>query len=198
MPEATFPIFVSVSHALHVAYLMAVQPGLQRSPTQVLIESLQQQHGKVEQRVASMVNRGDLRPIEFRAQCALVVAAARGHLMPPEHAAVRARFGHQRTKAEGVAALAEYVQPSAGIEHALALRALVWRQYHVGGQRDRDRWSLRAIEKETGVTVHVLRRAADVVRSMGEALEVRADARLALLFEQRGLIPPAAEVAQAA
>lgn len=183
------PIFASVGQALHVSYLMAVLPPTQRVSTQVLIDSIREQLGKTEARIASTINMGSMTPLEFRGQCAMITAAAHHHLAGPEYAAVRARFGHQRVKGDGVMALAEYVQPATGVTHALAVRAIVWSQYHRGSQRAADRWSLRAIERETGVTMHALRRCVDVVRQTGEALERRADQRLGELFERTGVVP---------
>lgn len=192
---AAEPIFTSVGQALHVSYLMAILPPTQRVSTQVLIESIREQLGKAEARMASTINVGGLSPLEFRGQCALITAAAHHHLPPPEYAAVRARFGHQRTKAEGVQQLAAYVQPQCGTATGLAVRAVVWSQYHRGSQRAADRWSLRAIEAETGVSLHTLRRCVDVVRHTGEALERRAEKRLWALFQRTGVIPEAAAAA---
>lgn len=180
-------IFQSVGQALHVSFLLAILPPTQRVSTQVLIQGLREQLGKEEARAASTINLGGMSPLEFRGQCAMVIASARTNLPSPEYAAVRARFGHQRTKAEGVAALADYVQPLARIDHDLALRAVVWSQYHRGSQRAKDRWSLKAIGEETGVPVAALRRCVDVVRTTGTALEKRADERLAPIFEARGV-----------
>jgi len=192
------PIFTSVGQALHVSFLMAILPPTQRVSTQVLIDSMREQLGKTEARIASTINMGGMSPLEFRGQCAMITAAAHHHLPGPEYAAVRARFGHQRTKADGVQALAEYVQPASDVTHDLAVRAIVWSQYHRGSQRAADRWSLRAIEKETGVSVHALRRCVEVVRRIGEALERRAESRLGELFERTGVTPSRAETLQTA
>ena len=192
------PIFTSVGQALHVSFLMAILPPTQRVSTQVLIDSIREQLGKTEARIASTINLGGMSPLEFRGQCAMITAAAHHHLTAPEYAAVRARFGHQRTKADGVQELADYVQPASGVTNSLAVRAIVWSQYHRGSQRAADRWSLRAIERETGVTVSALRRCVDVVRQTGEALERRADERLAALFERTGVIPARTETLQPA
>lgn len=186
---AADPIFQSVGQALHVSFLMAILPPTQRVSTQVLIDSLREASGKEEQRMLSTINIGGLTPLEFRGQCALVVSSARHHLQHPEHAAVRARFGHQVTKSDGVRDLADYIGPMSGISSPLAVRALVWSQYHRGGQRAADRYSLRDIEKETGVTIQALRRCADVIRRTGEALDARADSKLGDLFRRTGLIP---------
>jgi hypothetical protein len=180
-------IFRSVGQALHVSFLMAILPPTQRVSTQVLIQGLREQLGKEEARAASTINLGGMSPLEFRGQCAMVISSARTNLPAPEYAAVLARFGHQRTKAEGVAALADYVQPLTRIDHALAVRAVVWNQYYRGGQRADDRWSIKAISEQTGVPKSALRRCVDVVRTTGTALEKRADERLAPIFEARGV-----------
>lgn len=187
-------IFTSVGQALHVAFLMEILPPTQRVSTQVLIDSIREQLGKLERRVGSTINVGDLTPLEFRGQCAMITASAHHHLRPPEYAAVRARFGHQRTKAAGVLELADYVQPATGVSSADAVRAVVWSQYHRGSQRAADRWSLRTIEREYGVSVHALRQCVDVVRRTGHALERRADVTLGDLFERKGVIPETEEI----
>lgn len=184
------PIFQSVGQALHVAFLMQILPVTQKVSTQMLIDALRQASGKMEARIASTINMGGMSPLEFRGQCAMVTAAAQHHLMAPEFAAVRSRFGHQLTKAQGVMALAEYLQPQSGIDHNWALRALVWSHYHRGSQRSADRWSLRSIEVETGVTRRKLGDALQVVRDTGAALEHRAEVRLEALFSRTGLTPP--------
>ena len=163
-------------------------PPTVRVSTQVLIDSLREQLGRVEARIASTINRDGLSQLEFRGQCALVTAAARDHLPPPEHAAVLARYAHQVGKANGVRALADYIQPRTGIEHDLAVRAVVWSQYHRGSQRAADRWSLRTISDETGVSMHALRGCVDAVRQVGEALQTRAEDRLGRMFERTGLV----------
>lgn len=191
-------IFTSVGQALHVAFLMAILPPTQRVSTQVLIDSMREQSGKTEARIASTINMGGMSPLEFRGQCAMITSAARNHLPGPEYAAVRARFGHQRTKADGVQALAEYVQAASGVEHDLAVRAVVWSLYHRGSQRAADRWSLTSIGRETGVSVHALRRCAETVKRMGEALERRAESRLGDLFKRTGVTPAHDETLQTA
>lgn len=182
------PIFQSVGQALHVSYLMEILPVTQRCSTQVLIETMREQLGKVEARLASSINAAGLTPLQFRGQCALVVASAAHHLPVPEHAAVRARFGHQATKGQGVIALTEYLQPMTGIDKPLAVRAVVWERYHRGSQRAADRWSLASIESETGVPQAALRKCKTIVRDVGEALEKRAQERLQVLFARTGLV----------
>ena len=187
------PVFTSTGQALHVSFMMAVLPPTQRVSTQVLIESIREQLGKTERRIESTINVGGLTPLEFRGQCALVTAAARDHLTQPEYAAVRARFGHQRTKSEGVQELAEYCQAATGLENTLAVRALVWRRYHRGGQRGKDSFSLAKISSETGVSESALRTAQGFIARMGDALEARADSRLGEVFERTGLVAKACE-----
>lgn len=181
-------VFRSTGQALHVAFLMEILPPTQKVSTQLLIESLREQTGKVERRIASTINTAGISPLEFRGQCAMVRAAAADHLTTPEHGAIRARYGHQLTKSAGVQALAEYLAPIADLGHDLAMRAVVWGVYHKGSQRAKDRLSLSAIERETGITRHRLRKAQAIVIKHGEALEARAAATLGDLFARTGLV----------
>jgi hypothetical protein len=192
------PIFQNVGQALHVSYLMAILPVTQKVSTQVLIEAMREQLGKVEARIASTINMGGMSPLEFRGQCAMVTAAVQHHLPAPEYGAIRARYGHQKTKADGVLALAQYIEPRAGVSSSLALKALVWSHYHRGNQRAADRWSLRAIETECGVPVHILRKGLDIVRSTGNGLERRGETRLEALFSRTGLTPALNGLAESA
>lgn len=182
------PVFQSVSQALHVSYLVCHMPPTVRVSTQVLIDGLREQLGRTEARIASTINRDGLSQLEFRGQCALVTAAARDHLPPPEYAAVLARYAHHVAKAAGVRGLAEYIQPRTGVDHEWAVRGVVWSVYHRGSQRAADRMSLRSISSETGVSLHALRRCVDVVRQTGDALQIRAEDRLGQMFERTGLV----------
>lgn len=183
------PIFQNVGQALHVSFLMAILPVTQKVSTQMLLDALRQQSGKMEARVASTINMGGMSPLEFRGQCAMVTAAAHHHLPAPEYAAIRARFGHQVTKADGIKSLADYCQALSGIESELAIKALLWSRYHRGSQRAADRFSLRDIEKETGISVQSLRTAATRMGETCDGLERRAEVRLEELFARTGLTP---------
>lgn len=185
----TEPIFQNVGQALHVSFLMAILPVTQKVSTQMLLDALRQQSGRMEARVASTINMGGMSPLEFRGQCAMVTAAAHHHLPSPEYASVLARYGHQVTKAKGIASLADYCGPISGIENLLATKALLWSRYHRGSQRAQDRFSLRDIEKETGVSVQTLRTGATRMGEVCDGLERRAETRLEELFARTGLTP---------
>ncbi len=182
-------VFRSAGQALHVSWLMEILPVTQRVATQVLIDSIREQLGKVERRIESTINLGGMSPLEFRAQCAMVRAASRDHLTQPEYDAVRCRYGHQTSKAEGVMSLSDYLAPMVGLDHDWALRALLWSMYHRGGQRAADRWSIRRISEETGITTKRLRTAADKARAVAEALDRRAEGNLQDHFYRTGLVP---------
>jgi hypothetical protein len=187
-------IFQSAGQALHVSFLMEIMPPIQRVSTQVLIANLLEQSGKTELRIASTINTFGMSPLEFRGQCALVVAAAKNHLPAPEYDAVRCRFGHNKTKVSGVVALADYMLPTTGMGNVFAVQALIWRHYHRGRQRASGRFSLDAVARQTGVGLRALRRCADIVKSAGDALEARADARMTDHFRSKGLIPTQEEL----
>ena len=182
-------VFRSVGQALHVSFLLEVLPVTQRVSTQVLIDGLRKRCGVWDdsQRSERSVDFGGLTPLEVRGQCAMVRAAVVDHLTEPERHAVMARFGHQGTKASGVRGIADYVEPMAHLQHAGALLAVTWSLFQPA-KRAADRWSLRAIEAETGVSKSALSRAQIAIRQTAQALERRADVRLAELFERTGLV----------
>lgn len=181
-------VFQSVGQALFVAFLMEVLPVTQQTSTQILIDGLRKRCGVWDdQRAPSTINFGGLSPLEVRGQCALVRATVQDHLPGPERDALYARFGHQVTKAKGVRGLAEYIGPLAGVQKEMALLAVTWSLYQPG-KRVQDRWSLRAIEEETGVSKSQLQRAAQTIRHMAQSLERRADERLTVLFEETELV----------
>lgn len=157
-----------------------------------MIESLREQLGKTEARLGSTMNLGGMSPLEFRGQCALVVAAAQRTLPAPELAAVQCRHAHGNAQIEGMKALAEYLQPAVDID-GMARLFIVGSIYIRGGQRDRRgqpaRPSLRRISGETGVSMHRLSKQQALVRQRGEELEQLAEARLAGPYMRAGLTP---------
>lgn len=191
------PVFTSVGQALHVSFLMEALPVTQKVSTQVLIDSIKQQLGKVEARVSSTINLGGMSPLEFRGQCATVRGACENHLPAPELAAIRCRFGWDDpktrciTQSAGMVTLSMYLRPRVQVDPS-ALLGLVGNHYMRAGQRGRQarvaRPSLREIHEETGASTQSLRTALEQVRLVGGALERLAQDRLTEYFERTGLI----------
>lgn len=182
-------IFRSVGQALHVSFLLEILPPTQRVSTQVLIDGLKKRCGVWDEQrhAAHSVNFGGMTPLEVRGQCAMVRAAVADHLPDPERFAVHARFGHQITKAEGVRGLASYAAPLCGVQSDLAILAVTWSLFQPGRRTDHY-FSLRAIERETGVSHSTLGRTRQRVMSLSQGLERRADDRLWPLFVRTGLV----------
>lgn len=183
------PIFRSVGQALYIAYAIEGQPATHRGSTQVLIEGLKQQLGKVERRIASSINTEGLNPLEFRGQCAMVRAAVE-HLPNPESAAIMAWYGrHLDSKARGVKAFRDYIRPQVSFDNDNALLALSWNVFQrVSSTRRGERLSYRAIEQETGISKSTLDRAARSMITTAIALRSRAEDRLHERFAHDGLI----------
>lgn len=181
------PVFTSVGQALFVAYLMEILPPTQKVSTQILIESLREQSEKLEARMASSINMGNLTPLEFRGQCALIRGAADHHLTHIEHDAVRARFGHQRTKSIGVRGLADYMQPMCNLSSDGAMLAVTWWCFHKP-TRLADRYSLQDVARQYCAPLSEVKGAVNVIRKTGANLEVRALGRLGELFIRTGLV----------
>lgn len=179
------PVFSSVGQALHISFLMEILPVTQKVSTQILIDSIKQQLGKVEARVSSTINLGGMSPLEFRGQCAMVRSASQNHLTQPEFDAIRTRFGWQRTQAAGIQGIHDYLLPLVQLQGELALKAILWSLYHRG---ERKGLAIRDIERETGIPKSTLADASGVVRRSVQGLEERAHARLGDLFERTGLV----------
>lgn len=188
-------VFRSVGQALHVAFLMEVLPVTQRVSTQVLIDGLRKRCGVWDEDRPSerSVDFSGLSPLEVRGQCSYVRAAVFHHLTAPECDAIKARFGHYdkktgvRTKLDGAEGIARYAFPLSKLQDPEACLAVTWSLFQPA-KRAHDRWSLRAIEAETGVSKSALSRAQIAIRQTAQALERRADVRLAELFERTGLV----------
>lgn len=194
-------VFQSVGQALFVSFLMEVLPVTQQTSTQILIDGLRKRCGVWDdQRAPSTINFGGLSPLEVRGQCALVRATVQDHLPGPERDAIWARFGHNTAKVHddrldvygrksvGIARICEYLQPLTGVDHAESLRAVAYSLYQPGKLREQDKITLADITRQWGVPRHKLQRAAQVVRTMAQGLERRADERLTVLFEETELV----------
>lgn len=183
----TTPIFQSVGQALHFSYLLEVMPATQKGSTQLLIESIRQQLGKLEARVSSSVNFSGMNALEVRGQCAMVRGAAQNHLTSIEHDAIRARYGHRLTKAAGVRGVSSYVQAMTSLHNDNAMLAVSWWMYHKP-TRIADRYSLQQVAYEYGVSRQDVQGALNVLRKASESLERRAHERLGELFLNTGLV----------
>lgn len=183
----TSPIFQSVGQALHFSYLLEVMPATQKGSTQLLIESIRQQLGKLEARVSSSVNFSGMNALEVRGQCAMVRGAAQNHLTSIEHDAIRARYGHRLTKAAGVRGVSSYVQAMTLLHNDSAMLAVSWWLYHKP-TRIADRYSLQQVAQEYGVSRQDVQGALNVLRKASESLERRAHERLGELFLNTGLV----------
>jgi hypothetical protein len=111
------PIFQDTRQALHVSYLIHSLPSTQKSPTQAVIERLVKESrvwdydGEAPVKASRTVNFGGLTPMEVRAQCAQVVSMVGNMGNPAESAAIKAVYGYQVIKAEGVRYLSAYFEP---------------------------------------------------------------------------------------
>jgi len=188
MTETTVaPIFQSVGQALHFSFLLEIMPATQKGSTQMLIESIKQQLGKMEAKVSSSVNFSGMNALEVRGQCAMVRGAAQNHLTPIEHDAVRARYGHRMTKAAGVRGVSSYVQAMTALHNDSAMLAVAWWMYHKP-VRIADRYSLQQVANEYGVSINDVKGALNALRKASESLERRAHERLGELFMRTGLV----------
>jgi len=194
-PIVKDPVFVTVGQALHVAFLMEVLPPTQKGPTQIFIEDMMRRRFNLDQLSATerRLNTSGLSPLELRGQCAIIRACVQDHLPAPERAAVWSRYGHHRTKVEGVRGLVAYLGSMCPMQHREAQLALTWAIYtpravtpdRHGRSRD---WSLRDISKRYDVPRSTLGETRQLIKQHGQRLESVGEDRLGELFDRTGLV----------
>lgn len=161
-------VFKSVGQALHVSFLMEVLPCLTSSST-AWTPRRTDDHG--------------LSRLELRGQCALVRAAVQDHLPEPEKMVVWARYGHLRTRADGLLGVSAYLEGVSKLRSEAARLSVLRSMF----EKSRS-LSLRAIEKETGVPRSTLHEARLVLREHAATLEAAAEERLSALFGRTALV----------
>jgi hypothetical protein len=200
------PLFSTVGEALVTAFGMEFTSMSVRGSTQSLIEDLmEQRYGKAADAAPRdpRVNRGDLKPIELRAQSAMIRAQVEGHLKGVERAAIHARFGHQTTRGNGVHELAQHYGSLCTTGNQSAIKALLWGIYAPGVRQRPDEgarafnlrrskreseWSLRAIEKSYGCSKSTLHRDQQLLRKVCGGTETVAQNKMEDVFIRAGLI----------
>jgi hypothetical protein len=145
------PIFRNVSQALHVSYLMQVLPIGQPSWMQKMIDDHMRACGVWDEAKPHdrTINFGGMSPLDIRAECANVTKRVDERLKTSEAGAIKAWYGHQTTKAQGVQAVFEYVLPMFDIRQD-ATKAIVWSLF--APKTHSEGLSVRAIAKEYEVS----------------------------------------------
>lgn len=198
-------LFADTGHALHVAFLVLAMPPRQKSPfRQMLIHVLEAIEAPSKQQAmwleqlrggAENFDPDRLTMDEFRAQCAMIVDAARHRLPSPEYAAVLARFAHEGQKIEGIKRLAVWSRRSSGVTALGLLTDLAVHHYLPKAQRDAA--TLRDIADKHKTSKSTAFRAAKWMREHFYALELRAMERLDPLFMAHGVITDRTEIESA-
>lgn len=183
------PIFQDAGHALHVSFLIHSLPATQISPTALVVDQLVKQNHVWDELAPTHVSRVNFRglsPLEIRAQCAQVVSMVERHLHPAERDAVKAIYGRQVIKAEGVRGIAAYCEPMVG--HPLdCCLYLAWHVFMEPHQRKSV--TLGDIAAKFGATLESMRYGASLLRKSGATFHGRAMSSLEERFAVGGLIP---------
>lgn len=186
---ATQAVFQSTTQALHVSYIIHHLPASSKSPTQMVIERLVKENYVMEglpEPKESTVNFSGLNPLEVRGQCAQVIAMVDHLPHPVEAAAVKAIYGYQSIKADGIRALAEYCEPQLGAIRGVAALALAWHTF--GTKKQREDITIGDIAKEFGLTPKAVSDAKLKISKQGRALHDRAVSNLDQRFKLGGLV----------
>lgn len=187
------PIFRSINQALHVAYLMAILPPTQKSPTQLVITDLMEMAGvRKEVEREGTINFAGLSPLEVRGQCAMVIAAVRHQLRPAERFAIEAWYAHDHNKAEAVRFLCDWCEPHWTIESPAARMLITWHVNLPDEVHNRYTCSERLIAGEHGIPKSTVHDQIVKVRKAVVAWRRHAVGQLEWMFIDRGVIGEAA------
>ncbi|KVE43237.1 hypothetical protein [Burkholderia sp. BDU5] len=213
-------IFENTEQALHVSFLVTSLPPRQKQQFRVALIQILESVGHLSQRQAEFldylygsasgtINFEGLSGDEIRAQCAMVVAAVRAHLLKPERNAVWLRYAcgiPARPASSANAAdpgippseewkralveMRTYLRPSLSLTNGDAIMALI--AGHSQPKQRQDGLSYRAISEETHIPVRTLERNAQLIRKRLVGLEQQAVKRLKPLFERNNVTFPEA------
>lgn len=208
-------IFENTQQALHVSFLVTSLPPRQKQQFRLALIQILESVGRLTDRQAQFldylygsssgtINFDGLSGDEIRAQCAMVVGAARDHLLKPERNAVWLRYAcgmparpasATRAADPGIPPSAEwkralvemrtYLRPSLTVTNGKAIMALI--AGHSQVRLRQDGLSYREISEETHVTVRTLERNAQIIRKRLVELERQAVKRLTPLFERNNV-----------
>lgn len=193
--------FQDTRQALHVAYLILSLPPRQKATFRSMLIRVMEAVDKPTKGQEAWLNqlRGPQREFdpdrltmeEFRAQCAMITAAARTRLPSPEYAAVLARFAHGDEKIQGISALAVWSRKSSGITAVALLRDLAAWNYLPRTRREGT--SIRELAERHKVSKDKAFRAAKWMATHFTELENMAVARLDVSFVRHGVVPPVSD-----
>lgn len=182
-------MFRSIGQALHFAYLMETLPVSRPSMMGVALERLMKENG-VWRHPVSTLNFAGMNPMEVRGQCAMIRAVVDDHLAELERACIKARYVVRNPdRAPSIEVLVRDAAPQVHFESLTALRALVWGCYL--GVEQREGFSYRKIQADTGVSISMLSRSAKQLRHGWRAVEEAACEELVQLFSKDQLIAAA-------
>lgn len=182
------PIFQDAGHALHVSFLIHSMPAGSRSPTAIVIDQLVKENhvwDELPSPAKSRVNFEGLSPMEVRAQAAQVVSMVNNMPQRQEACAVKAIYGHQVIKAEGVRGMAQYLEPLLGRSSDYALY-VAWHVFMRPHQRQGV--TQGDIGQRFGVTTAQVVHDCRKMRQYGQSLHARALDALTERFALRGSI----------
>jgi Homeodomain-like domain len=194
------PIFQDTRQALHVSFLIHSLPSTQKSPTQAVIERLVKDSytfdydGAAPPKPSRTVNFCGLTPMEVRAQCAQVVSMVGNMGNPAESAAIKAVYGYQVIKADGVRYLAAYFEPLMTAIEGKTIGgdpAALYVAWHCMATKvQRDGVTLPEIAERVGVSVSTIERIKKDFNTRARAMFERGIGALNQRFVDGGLVEP--------
>lgn len=193
------PIFGSVTQALHFSYLIEAYEVSPESIMAKVLKRMMKDLAIWDESTASTVDFGGLNPLEVRAQCAMIRAAVRNHLLQPEMWALQARYGLTHVSDEhgtkrfwysperiaAIRSLADLLRPAHENVPFMAMDLLVVKHF---SERAEHRASFREMEVAWGTSRMTFSRAFHQIQTRLQALENEGIATLRPIFEDHGVI----------
>ncbi len=183
------PIFRNVSQALHVSYLMQILPVGQPSWMQRMIDDHMKACGIWDEATPyeRTINFSGMSPLDIRAECANVTKRVDEWLKTSEAGAIKAWYGHQKTKADGMQAVFDYVLPMFDIRQD-ATKAIVWSLF--APKNIAAKMTPRDIAKEYELTRHRVTQNKESIKKTWYDLLQRGTSELEEVFIIGKIIDP--------
>lgn len=200
------PMFKSVGQALSIAFsVMDTEPTVKGTTESALRTMAEKRYGEAPVlQTERSVNKDGLKPNEFRAQCARIVATVDKELFGHERDAIYARFAKTTMKrAEAVRNLRDAFHSLCSTRSKEAVLALVWglyvpgviifpgedpREFNARRKKREKEWSTRSLEKEYAVGRAILRKDQVMLKELCQGIELQAQSKLEQIFLRAGLI----------
>lgn len=197
------PVWRFIDDCIGMSFAVEMREMGTKSPTGIIIDDLMEQRYGLAPTITSdrRINKGRLKPIEFRAQCASVRRVIeqpdnKAGISPVQRSSILARFAYQVKRSAGVKGLNDHFACFCTTSNPSAIRALIWGHYETSSRQKtakaileaRGDWSIGSLEKQYGVPKRTLQEDRVMLKKLIFNTEKQALLVLEDYFTRAGLI----------